>query len=979
MIQNIFKQLSNTHYSDIVIAILLTVYSIAFFGNTNIIINRLPEQQQFFTMSNRQIMPALKHNRSYQWNSTAQFSPKLPANDSIVFTLFNWLIPPANAAIPPASGGPILIITSANQGTIADPDFGNYYTEILRTEGFNEFSVAGIATVTGEMLALYDLVILAKTPLTDSQVQMLEAWVANGGNLIAMRPDKKLAPLLGLTDANTILSNGYLLVNTNRTPGNGITGQTMQFHGTADRYRLKAGTINIAKLYSSASKSTPNPAVSMRNSIGPLRTGQAAAFAYDLAASVVYTRQGNPSWAAQERDGSNPIRSNDKFFGKAASDPQSDWIDFDKIAIPQADEQQRLLANLIIEMNRDRKPLPRFWYFPRDFKAAVIMTGDDHGNNGTQGRFDYFLAHSPTGCSVRNWQCVRGTSYIYTNTPLTPSAASTYNSNGFEVGLHINTDCANFTPATLENFYVNQIGTWLAKYNNIPAPVTQRHHCVVWSDWATAAKVQLNHGMRFDTTYYFWPLSWVLNRPGFFNGSGMPMRFSDLDGSLIDVYNATTLLTDESGQQYPFTINRLLDNALNDQSYYGAFTINAHTDSPLTTEAATTVASAQARGVPIITSRQMMDWLDYRNGSSFSGLTWSGNILNFSVALGTGAAKVPTNALQVLLPIQSKTGLLTKLTRNGVPVTFISTIIKGLEYAAFPGVAANYAATYTADNIAPTIASTTPPAGATEINPRSSLEVTFSELINPSTVNNNTFELRDPQNALVNATISYNASSKKAILTPKTDLATNTAYTATIKGGTADPRIKDSLGNALAASMSWTFTTGQFPCTVSDCSAWPRTITPGTPVFNDPNSVELGVKFRSDLNGIITGVQFYQANPGVYQAAIWDLSGTKLASGSVTATAPGWQQATFSIPANITANTVYVASYHAPNGNYAVTNIPEFAITGVDNPPIHLLQDGENGPNGLFQYSPDPTFPTNSFQSKNYWVDVVFRTNPPPP
>ncbi len=30
--------------------------------------------------------------------------------------------------------------------------------------------------------------------------------------------------------------------------------------------------------------------------------GHAAAFTYDLARSVVYTRQGNPAWAGQERD-----------------------------------------------------------------------------------------------------------------------------------------------------------------------------------------------------------------------------------------------------------------------------------------------------------------------------------------------------------------------------------------------------------------------------------------------------------------------------------------------------------------------------------------------------------------------------------------------------------------------------------------------------------------------------------------------------
>ena len=36
------------------------------------------------------------------------------------------------------------------------------------------------------------------------------------------------------------------------------------------------------------------------------RGGQAAAFTYDLAQSIVYTRQGNPAWAGQERDGATP-------------------------------------------------------------------------------------------------------------------------------------------------------------------------------------------------------------------------------------------------------------------------------------------------------------------------------------------------------------------------------------------------------------------------------------------------------------------------------------------------------------------------------------------------------------------------------------------------------------------------------------------------------------------------------------------------
>ena len=52
--------------------------------------------------------------------------------------------------------------------------------------------------------------------------------------------------------------------------------------------------------------------------------GQAAAFTYDLARSVVYQRQGNPAWAGQERDiVDGNIRSNDLYFGGA----DTDWVD----------------------------------------------------------------------------------------------------------------------------------------------------------------------------------------------------------------------------------------------------------------------------------------------------------------------------------------------------------------------------------------------------------------------------------------------------------------------------------------------------------------------------------------------------------------------------------------------------------------------------------------------------------------------------
>lgn len=538
------------------------------------------------------------------------------------------------------------------------------------------------------MLGGYDVVVLGEMSLTSTQVTMFTNWVNGGGNLIAMRPDKQLAGLLGLSDAVTTLSNAYMLVNTATAPGAGIVGQTMQFHGTADRYTLNGAT-SVATLYSNATTGTASPAVTLR-SVGP-SGGQAVAFTYDLARSIVYMRQGNPAWAGLERDGQTPIRSDDLFFGPASGNPQADWIDLNKVAIPQADEQQRLLANVIIFTNRDRKPLPRFWYLPDGIKAAVLMSGDDHGNGGTVGRWNNYISLSPANCSVEDWDCVRGTSYVYPNTPISDSQVSVYQSQGFELATHITSNCTDWTPTTLASFFTSQLGQFASNFPSATAPATNRTHCIVWSDWATQPKVSLQNGIRLDTNYYYWPGTWVLDRPGFMTGSGMPMRFADLDGTMIDVYQAATQMTDESDQTYPFTMDTLLDKALGSEGYYGVFTANMHTDFAQIPQDDALVSSALARGVPIVSARQVLKWIDGRNGSTFGALSRSGNTLSFTVTGGEGS-----RGLVVMLPTVGVTGNLSAITLNGTPVTYATSVIKGVSYATFPAALGSYQASYAA-------------------------------------------------------------------------------------------------------------------------------------------------------------------------------------------------------------------------------------------------------------------------------------------
>jgi hypothetical protein len=321
------------------------------------------------------------------------------------------------------------------------------------------------------------------------------------------------------------------------------------------------------------------------------------------------------------------------------------------------------------------------------------MTGDDHALGGTAGRFNQFNSLSPPGCVVANWECVRGTSYIYTDTPFTNAQAAGYVAQGFEVALHVSTTgsfgCANWTPASLASVFTSQLAAFTAKYTSVPAPATERSHCVTWSDWVTHAQTELANGMRLDTNYYHYPGTWIGAKPGFMTGSGFPMRFATTAGAKIDVYQAHTSMTDESGQAYPSTVNALLDKALGAEGYYGAFVVNAHTDQATSAVSDAVVASAQSRGIPVITAKQLLDWTDGRNGSTFRSFTWNGSALGFAISVAPGA-----NGLQAMLPRQANGKTLSSLTRGGSGVTTTTQTIKGIEYVVFSAVSGAYTATY---------------------------------------------------------------------------------------------------------------------------------------------------------------------------------------------------------------------------------------------------------------------------------------------
>ena len=187
-------------------------------------------------------------------------------------------------------------------------------------------------------------------------------------------------------------------------------------------------------------------------------------------------------------------------------------------------------------------------------------------------------------------------------------------------------------------------------------------------------------------------------------------------------------------------------------------------------------------------------------------------------------------------------------------------------------------------------------------------------------------------------------------------------------------RAADDSGNLEAPSTGTSVTVGSgtssttCPCTIFG-TRLPKTVSDP-----DKNPVELGVKFRAATSGSITGIRFYKGstNTGTHTGSLWTSGGSRLASVTFTGeTASGWQSMSFASPVAVTAGTTYVASYYAPVGRYSKDQ-SFFSTSGTTSGPLTALQDGVEGPNGVYRYGTGGGFPTSTWKSSNYWVDVVF-------
>lgn len=416
---------------------------------------------------------------------------------------------------------PILIIGDSQ----TEARLSGYISEILHVEGYNWFAVHDLAAspLTPEQLAGHAVVILSHVHASDETQNALLQYVDGGGGLIALQPPEQLASGLGLSPFSRDIADRYIAINKFCALNSGVDWPPLQFHGRAELYLWHGEPAHVMAYFAASPDFiTKHPAIT----VGKRGQGSWAVFAYDLAESTVLLHQGRREQASTgaypDYDGDRSFKPNDLFVGH---------LDPALCPLPQADLQQDVLVRILEWMAEVSAPLPRLWHFPEAAPAVAFINGDGDSMSLSD------LMQTVATCD--RYQ-VPYTAYLKMDDhpKVEPAYESALRQQGHDFGQHA---FAGAKP-TLEQMRAQlraEMEAFRTRYGH--ESVTYRGHSVIWVGWTEMAKYLRENEVRLDTNF----AAARYHHGGYVNGSGLPVKFMDEDGRLIDLYEQTTMSTDD--------------------------------------------------------------------------------------------------------------------------------------------------------------------------------------------------------------------------------------------------------------------------------------------------------------------------------------------------------------------------------------------------------------------------------------------------
>ena len=276
--------------------------------------------------------------------------------------------------------------------------------------------------------------------------------------------------------------------------------------------------------------------------------------------------------------------------------------------------------------------------------------------------------------------------------------------------------------------------------------------------------------------------NWPCSTPGHVGTiSGVPTG----SGMYVIVEGIVSGNPDWQGQSAPFSVSagQTTDAGTVTMNYEGSDTTLPTVDSTNPTSGAT--------DVPINTAIT----------ATFSEAVVSASVNTSTFTLGTDTTTVPGS---VTYDPSSWIAIFKPNNNLSYSTPYTATITADVEDMAANHMTADYTWSFTTgsalDTTPPTVSSTSPPNGETDVAVNTAITATFSEAMDPSTINTASFFVNDGSTNIAGQ-VAYSGTT--ATFTPTTNLDYSATYTATITTGA-----EDLAGNALEADYTWSFTTG---------------------------------------------------------------------------------------------------------------------------------------------------------------------------
>jgi hypothetical protein len=505
--------------------------------------------------------------------------------------------------------------------------YGRYAGEIMRAEGLNWYSIEEFQHQDPDYLARSKLVVLTHCFVRQSEIEKLVEYVQEGGRLVVFRPCLRLAQALGLQPTYASQKGGCLQIDRTHAVGHGLCQQSIQIHGMVEHWVLADGSdLSVVAWLGDGWKIPDKPAVVT----GPLGKGRLAVFAYDLPATVAAIRQGDPERANTLSAGLDGIyRPSELFVGH---------LEEEVALIPQADVHTALLASVVDWLLEG--PMPRLWYYPQPRQRSVlIMTSDDDWSKIEE--FEQLIAATEKRGG-------RITFYLVPGSHVPASLADEWAKRGHVFSVHPDFEAIRGRAEEPrqhgldEQYFLERemLSASIRQHTErFGVPVrTIRHHAARWLGTVEAARILEELGVRMDFNWVsIWPFSAT-----YMIGSGRPMKFVDEDGSMINLFQQSTLYSEDVIlAPFIFSLKWSTEHALahatrmleeNLEGYYTPMGLNSHPVSFADYSGQfveTLFDMARQHGMPIIAGEEWLDFTLARYGAEFSDIEWQGSTLRF--------------------------------------------------------------------------------------------------------------------------------------------------------------------------------------------------------------------------------------------------------------------------------------------------------------------------------------------------------------